>query len=327
MPVFNTVNATIAIYPYSLTSRSALNARSGRTQHRGALIRLGDDPFGYGCIHPWPELGDLDLDQTLALLAKGEFTALSRNALQCARVDAQARAEKRSLFDGLTIPQSHATLLMDESDFAVAIEAGFKTVKVKVGRDLAFETAFIKSQSARYPMLEWRLDFNGVLDIGEVEVFLSELGEGVRDNIDYIEDAYLPNTTPWVNALGPYDIPMAVDRELGDACGGFGIAVIKPAINDVAIILADAVAEGKRVVFTSYMDHPVGQCYAAWQSALANQQHTGILSTCGLVTHGLFEPNEFTEALGKPEPDFHSPTGTGLGFDALLQSLPWTSLS
>ena len=266
------------------------------------------------------------MDQTLGLLAQGEYTALSRRAVQCSQVDAAARIEGVSLFEGLVIPQSHATLMMDEDDFQSAVETGFKTVKVKVGKEMPSEAAFIREQASRFPELQWRLDFNGTQSQESVETFLKDLGEDVRDKIDFLEDAYLLGTSPWVNALGPYGIPMAVDREVEDACGGYGVAVIKSALNVVGPILERAVDETKRVVFTSYMDHPLGQCYAAWEAAVAKKFHPDAISTCGLVTHGLFEPNPFTEALGKSEPDFHSPAGTGLGFDELLQSLPWKPL-
>ena len=43
------------ISPYRLRSRGFLNSLSNRRGFFGALIRVGE---GYGCIHPWPELGD-----------------------------------------------------------------------------------------------------------------------------------------------------------------------------------------------------------------------------------------------------------------------------
>ena len=232
-----------------------------------------------------------------------------------------------SLFDGLTVPRSHATLMMDEAGFQAAVEAGFTAVKVKVGRNPALEAEFIRGQARRFPELLWRLDFNGVLDAAAVESLLAALGEQVRDKIDFLEDAFLPNITPWINALGPYDIPMAVDREVEDACGGYGVAVIKPAVNELEPILERVADEGKRVVITSYMDHPVGQSFAAWEAAKAYQSFPDVVDTCGLITHGLFEPDEFTVALGEPGPDFNPSCGTGLGFDELLESLPWKPLS
>ena len=318
----------LSIHQYVMRSRGSLNAKSARCDHRGALLRVDhEEVVGYGCIHPRSELGDEDLDQILAMLAVGEHTSLSARALQCAQADAAARRRGVSLFDGLTVPLSHATLMMDEASFQSAVEAGFTTVKVKVGRNPASEAEFISGQARRFPELLWRLDFNGVLGADAVESWLADLGEEVRDKIDFLEDAFLPNITPWIDALGPYDIPMAVDREVEDACGGYGVAVIKPAVNEPGAILERVADEGKRVVITSYMDHPLGQSFAAWEAAKALQSFPNVVDTCGLITHGLFEPDEFTAALGEPGPDFNHPRGTGLGFDELLKALPWKHLS
>lgn len=318
----------ISIHPYTMTSSGSLNAKSARSEHGGALIRVDHEGvFGYGSIHPWPELGDESLDENLAKLAEGHFTTLSARAMTCSRADAAARREGVSLFEGLVVPRSHATLMMDESDFVAAVQTGFTTVKVKVGRSPAMEAGFIREQAMLYPELTWRLDFNSSLDAEAVESLLTELGEEVRDQIDFIEDAFLSGVTPWVNALGPYDIPMAVDREVEDACGGYGVAVIKPALNEPLPLLERIAEEGKRAVITSYMDHPVGQSFAAWEAARAFHSFPDVVDTCGLITHGLFEQDEFTAALGKPLPDFKPACGTGLGFDELLESLPWTPLS
>ena len=318
----------ISIHRYTLSSSGSLNAKSDRNEHCGTLVRVNHEGvFGYGCIHPWPELGDESLDEILAMLAGGEHTVLSTRALQCARADAAARADGLSLFAGLVVPRSHATLMMDEASFQAAVDAGFSTVKVKVGRDLAFEAQFIRQQAKQFPELMWRLDFNGSLHAEAVELFLSTLGEEVCDKIDFLEDAFLPGITPWVNALGPYDIPMAVDREVEDACGAYGVAVIKPAVNVPRPLLERIADEGKRAVITSYMDHPLGQSFAAWEAALALQSFPNVVDTCGLITHGLFEPDDFTLALGAPGPSFSPACGTGLGFDELLQSLPWIDLN
>lgn len=317
-----------SIYQYTMTSSGSLNARSSRIDHRGALVRVSQKGvFGYACIHPWPELGDESLDVNLAALAMGKKTVLCDRAMKCARADATARREGVSLFDGLVVPHSHATLMLDEADFKTAVNVGFSIVKVKVGRNPAEEAGFIREQGKLYPHLKWRLDFNGSLDAEAVESLLDNLGEEVRDKIDFIEDAFLPGITPWVDALGPYDIPMAVDREVEDACGGYGVAVIKPALNEAKSLMERVVEQGKRAVITSYMDHPLGQSFAAWEAACAFQSYPDTVDTCGLITHGLFEQDEFTAALGEPRPEFNPAGGTGLGFDELLESLPWTPLS
>lgn len=323
---------SIHIHRYTLRSAWALNSLSTRHEHHGALIRVGQgdygDDVGYGCIHPWPVLGDRDLDETLHLLAKGERTALAARALACASIDREARTEGYHLFEGLTVPRSHATLMMNAAEFKTAVDVGFKIVKVKVGRDLPAEIEFIRAQSARFPEMRWRLDFNGSQGRESVEEFLLKLGESVRDKLDYIEDAYcISSSSSESGELEYYDIPMAVDRDVENTRGNFGVAIVKPAVNEMLPILKRAHEDHQRVVFTSYMDHPLGQCFAAWEAASAMKLYPDLVDTCGLVTHGLFEPNAFTKRLGKIEPEFHPAAGTGLGFNDLLRDLPWKKLT
>ncbi len=311
------MSESIYVHQYTLRSRGPLNARSVRQEHQGVLIRVGG---GYGCVHPWRELGDLALVSQLDFLRQGKLTSLTRSALSCAKADAAARCAGRSLFDGLQVPLSHATLPMDEVAFQSAVNAGFDRVKVKMGRDLKIEAEFVRSMAERYPDLRWRMDFNGTQKFEDVERWVLSLGEAFCEKIDFLEDAFMGSADP-VGAL-----QLAVDREVGKRLEGFSVAVLKPAINEMSALLERAQAAAKRVVITSYMDHPLGQSYAAWQAALALRDFTDLIDHCGLITHGLFEPGDFTEALGCPSPDFRPPSGTGLGFDELLEKLPWIPL-
>jgi O-succinylbenzoate synthase len=89
---------------------------------------------------------------------------------------------------------------------------------------------------------------------------------------------------------------------------------------------SDQAGELQRVVVTSYMDHPLGQAFAAWEAGRLALQFPGLVGVCGLQTHHLFEPDAFTEALGPWAPSFQAPPGKGLGFDDLLGKLPWKRL-
>lgn len=317
------MNDPISIYRYSLVSRGALNAGSSRTEHHGALIRVGENEFGYGCIHPWPELGDMGLEKTLQCLKNGETTPLVWQALQCARHDGAARKAGVSMFEGLTVPKSHATTQLDVESFLQAKEAGFDTVKVKVGRDLRKESALMRSLAKDFPDLRWRLDFNHARSMNEVEGFLRSFGDDLCQKIDFMEDAWTGDEAPGSHLAG---VSLAVDRDVETEAGDFSVYVVKPARDEVDAILARAATPGARVVFTSYMDHPLGQSYAAWQAALAASEYPSMVDTCGLITHGLFEPSAFTECLGDTNPRFFPAAGTGLGFDHLLTELEWTPL-
>ena len=95
-------------HEYSLTACGPLNARAAEVCRKGALIKT--DEGGYGCIQPWPELGDATLQEELDALRKGRPLPLGVRAAECARTDGEARARGVSLFDGLHIPERHATL-------------------------------------------------------------------------------------------------------------------------------------------------------------------------------------------------------------------------
>ncbi|MEA2329564.1 MAG: hypothetical protein QOE68_4523, partial [Thermoanaerobaculia bacterium] len=94
----------VEFWRYELTPKRRLSSVAADGPRRGALIRVNG---GYADVHPWPELGDLPLDEQLALLARRETTPLTQCSLEFASIDAAARRDGRSLFDGLTIPPSH----------------------------------------------------------------------------------------------------------------------------------------------------------------------------------------------------------------------------
>ena len=76
------------------------------------------------------------------------------------------------------------------------------------------------------------------------------------------------------------------------------------------------------VLFTSAMDHPLGQLYAAYEAS----QFGGVQEDAGLLTHWIFEPNEFSEAFEVSDRRLIPPKGDGLGFGELLDALPWREL-
>ncbi len=286
---------SIYYWRYTLRSREGLNRRSGRRKHHGALIRT--DAGGVGCLHPWPELGDRPIDDQLGLLARGARSPLIDAALRCAALDGAARAAHRSLFEGLTIPPSHQTLMAGG-----APDPGFDLIKVKGGE-----------LPARAPHQRIRVDFNGTLDRPTFERWAAALPDPA--SIDFVEDPFPYDRDEWLACQESTGLALAVDR------AGFaekrywpGTVVIKPAIESVPD------PAGRRLVITSYMDHPVGQIFAAFEAARLAAGEGG---THGLLTHSLFDPNPFSEQLCQTGNRILPPAGTGLGFDALLEGIPW----
>ena len=241
---------------------------------------------GFADIHPWPELGDAPLDEQLALLARGETTPLTRASLRLAQLDAGARRRGVSLFEGLTIPLSH----WPGND----PPAGFDTIKTKGVVDFPANVRI-------------RIDFNARLSAEEFVRIAETLP---KERIDFIEDPCPYDEEVWRELRARTGLRLALDRFEGDA----DVLVHKPA-------LQSAWPAHNDVVVTSYMDHPVGQFGAAYVAAThpANAR-------CGLFTHVLYEPDAFLERIESDGARLLPPRGTGIGFDDLLERLPWTSI-
>jgi len=309
---------------YRLKTRGFLNSISNRRDFEGVLIQIDG---GFGCIHPWPELGDPPLEKCLADLAGARRWPIVRRAIRCAEYDRAARVFDHSLFEEMEVPDSHATLSLARAEgVARAVEVGFTTIKLKAGRNPAAETKFLGEMAEEFPTLKWRLDFNESLEPGDAANFLVALSERTRAAIDFVEDPCPYSESAWRDLHGQTKVKLAVDREAAPLSSAAQVMVIKPAIDEPFLLAEAAIQNRQRVVLTSYMDHPVGQTFAAWEAARLGLQFPGLAGICGLQTHHLFEADEFTEMLGPWSPVFQPPAGTGLGFDDLLDALPWTRL-
>lgn len=240
-------------------------------------------------MHPWPELGDAPLDQQLALLARGDNTPLTRASLHWARVDAEARARGVSLFAGLEIPLSHWS--------GNEPPAGFDTVKIKGVMPVPEHVRI-------------RIDFNARLSPDEFVRIADTLP---RERIDFIEDPCPYDAAVWQSLRERTGLRLALDRFEGEA----DVLVHKPALH------TSFPSFDGEVVVTSYMDHPVGQFFAAYVAARrppsATRRH-------GLFTHALYEPDAFIDRIRANGARLLPPEGTGIGFDDLLEDLPWTKI-
>lgn len=273
---------------YELKPKRRLSAVAAEGPRRGALIRIDG---GHADIHPWPELGDATLDEQLAKLARGETTPLTRASLRFAAIDAAARRDGRSLFDGLIIPPSHWP--------GPDPPGGFDTVKLK--------------SIDRIPEnVRLRIDFNATL---MPEEFVRIAATLPRERIDFIEDPCPYDAATWTELRSRTGLRLALDRKgVAGQTRGADVLVIKPAIEEIP-------STDSELVVTSYMDHPIGQLCAAYAAATA-----GITTRCGLVTHVLYEPDLFFDRMQIEEARLIPPGGKGWGFDDLLERLPWRTL-
>jgi O-succinylbenzoate synthase len=289
----------IHFHRYVLRSKAPLNALSDRREHEGALVRIGD---GVGCLHPWPEFGDLPLDRQLSILQKGGgLTGMIERLRVCCKLDGAARRLGRSAFVDFQIPPSH-----------VYEPAAGRVVKVKCGRDATVEAARLSAM----PSARLRLDFNSILTPIEFRTFVEKLDAATIAKIDFVEDPCETDQRTWDKLQRDLPFDLASDRQPLVA----RVNIVKPAVD-----------EGRhprgRVVFTSYMDHPIGQCFAAREAASFYNAHPERPEVCGLASHLLFEPDAFIERVRMDDDGrLIPPAGNGFGFDDLLETLPWQPL-
>ena len=301
----------------------------------GALLKIEDPQFGIGFAdcHPWDTFGDVSLEKQLKLLARGKTTPLTDRSLVFARIDAAARAQRRNLFSDLTIPSSHhlVTHLEDSSPDLLANVAaqGFTRIKVKLDRDLEKDLAILETMAKRGEgtSVKLRLDF-GERKRKDVERFLDAASPALLWKIDFIEDPVAYNGEIWEALSRTYPVRLARDRGVvSGALAGAQVAIIKPAIVNPIPIIDLTRAALRQVVVTSYLDHPLGQMTAAYAAAMAKRNFPGVVDTCGLLSHEVYEPNIFSESLRCDGPRLLAPEGMGFGFDRSLEKLKWEPLT
>ncbi len=320
------MQAPVYIHRYTLRSGAALNSASVRREFPGALIRVND---GVAAVHPWPEFGDAELEVQLKTLAAGGTTPLLERALHCAALDGEARREGVSLFEGLEVPESHYSWSQSRPtdwQFDFLRRKGFKALKVKGFANYGETTRFLEACARAAPDVRLRVDFNGCLDRLTFAKFIEFMPLRVYRMLDLIEDPFPYDAAQWQQVREAWGVRLALDKGWRNGTEGFDAVVVKPARRDWRIVAAHL--PGAPLILTSAMDHAVGQAYAAYEAALCKKEMPGRLSLCGLVTHHLFDHDGFFETLDVQDGVLQvDRTGTGLGFDSVLEGLPWESLT
>lgn len=314
------MTAGFEVVPYTLRTRVPLNARTSRRAYEGALVRCRG---GYGCVHPWPELGDRPLKDELQALARAEHTPLTRATSSCLELDGEARRAQRWLFaGGPRPPKSHATL----TDLSIAsvehvAARGFEIAKVKAGpSQLKALTALLEVSP-----LPLRIDFNETMTLEGLHRWHGTLNDHALETIDFIEDPCPYEARIWEHLAASTGWRLALDRNASRATGGFHILVHKPAVDVLADLEAQLETSPCSFLVTSSMDHPLGQLHAAYVAAQLTARYPERALIAGLATHHLFESLPETLDLGNG-PSLRLPEGTGLGLDDYLESLPWRPL-
>lgn len=314
-------------HSYVLHSRGGLNAVSRRREFHGALIKIDE---GVGCLHPWPEFGDEEIQAQLELMRAGRSSKVIERALRMAQVDGDARRAGGSLFAGLEVPRCHYSW-DHHQDFDEQIERitseGWQAVKTKGWRQLDEVMKWLERFTTSTQETRLRMDFNSCLSESEYDFLISQLPEAVKSRFDFIEDPFPYDAKRWNAMRMKHGVKLALDKQLRGAAEGYDIAVLKPGRRDWREMVKDIPAS-MDLVLTSAMDHAVGQSFAAWEAACAFKELGSRVSLCGLSTEHLFAEDAFFKKLhsygGILKPD--SEGTTGLGFDDVLASLPWKKL-
>lgn len=323
---------------YSLNPKITLNAKAQNTPHEGALLRFEfkDSSFGYADCAPWEELGDLPLTKQIELLAKNEFTPLTKKSFFFARLDAMSRAQKESLFLKKIPIKNYITTTFDkfsETSLSKVKEKGFRFVKVKCGKDRKEDEAHLIRHAGLLEKLglKLRLDFNGILNLNQASEFLRSV-ESCKMVIDYIEDICPYHKKDWKYLQDTFGVPLALDRkpyenfweiahkELNSE-KSYSVLILKPALEEIYSYLIHPPKQ--RVVFTSYMDHPLGQLCGYFEAQLFYKKFPDKKEDCGFLSHTVYESTPYAQLLGN---DFILPRDEGFGFASLLKQENWVSL-
>lgn len=314
------------------------DAELKKSPRYGALLRIEKKGVcGYSDLHPWIEFGDVDLESELKYLKSGNLTRLSKRAMHFAQLDLEAREKNQNLFSQKEIPESHGLLMVEPELWQLGLKGylqdGFRVLKIKLGQNLKEELRELNRLSKDLSEAWLRLDFNARVSAEQILEFFAELDLNLRTRVEFIEDPISWNGPAWSDLQKKIKIPLAFDHpSLNSTVESFiemvspqNWLVVKPAVQDPFVLHQIVGPSRLRVCVTSYLDHPVGQMFAAFEAAKWAETYDGV-GTCGLLSHSVYQKNSFSEMLGGQCPQLFPPEGTGIGFDQILEAQDWKCL-
>jgi len=311
---------------FRLPLRKVLTTSRGQTRSRaGLLLSLSDgEHTGFGEATPMPGWSTGTVDSVAAALAAVSAAVSviddpddprldhvlddldrvphARAALSGAVADLRARRAGSTLAASLT--PDPATIVMvnamvsaagtDEvvDECAVAISAGFESIKIKVGV-LSASADLERVAAARAvvgPEVELRIDANGSWDV--------DTAVGILERMAAIGVSYCEEPADGIESIAAVgarsDIPVAVDesaRSVDDvaralATGSIDVVIVKPQViggPDLAIRAVRLTSEfGATAVVTSVVDGAIGVAHALHVAAAS-----GVVMAHGLATSSL----------------------------------------
>ena len=200
-----------------------------------------------------------------------------------------------------------------------ALSEGFTRFKLKVGGEREAEERLLRFLARRLAEADGqprlRLDYNETLTASEFAARFARLPD-LLPVLDFVEDPCPFDADTWAELSRATGSELALDRA-ADTEQFVGTLIHKPA----RFGPEPPATAARRVVVTTYLDHPLGQLCAAWVAA-----RLGTAETHGLVSHRAYARNDFSEQLSWRGPDLMLPGGTGFGFDDELARLDWKQL-
>lgn len=326
-----------AFWKYTLKPKTRIGAVATLQEREGALLRVRwpDGLVGFADLFPWPEFGDQSVDTQLIDLKAGKISNGLEQTIHLARRDAMSRDTGGNLLRGLPRVRNHF-LINDmtsttDDDLNEARKLGFEIIKIKCGKNIAAELDY--AQQLVKKGFRLRLDFNSRSTPAEFHQHMSAIPEAYRQKIDFVEDPFVFEAAAWKAASEL--VTLAVDQESSRVPWDqfsesnpppFKVIVMKPARQDITKSLKLVNRYRLKIAFTSSLDHPVGIIHAAAVCAELKKVYPNQVLDSGCFSHTSYEPELFSMQLPKHGPFISEIPGSGIGFDQLLNSLPWTEL-
>lgn len=279
---------------YSIYSSKFYGASLDETL-RGVLLRKNDQ---ITCLQPWPQLGDPTLEELLPQLDQPKSTWHPLLKHSMAVLDDKTFNAKtlRSYEDAQVSLPSHALVSYESSKEQIIALArqGFSQFKIK------FRPHFEPTQGAFRHFQELKKDFSIKLRLDANSFFKTEESflkhwdqfRDLHDQIEFIEDPIPFELESW-RRLQNEGVRIAADRPLHfmsasqvNAEFPASVLVMKPIRHLLSEWENTFLTAGKKLVFTTALDHPWGQLWAFHAIHILRQRGMAVESS-GLFTETL----------------------------------------
>jgi len=328
----------LSVYPYSLKPiNNQINSVESYEQKMGCLLKFNqDDKVLYSDYHSGENFLDYNLFDLKNYFSKDQFKKIEGTDQwqQSVKLAKDMSASKAA---DLHINESHF-LIQDVINFSpldlLQKETNkFNRFKVKMGRSLRAETQALKilMEKSDYNT-KFRLDFNQSIAKKEFVIWLNKNQDILQKKIEFIEDPLKWDSSGWLHLQNKFNISLALDmaanplqlnpNELPN------VLVLKPAKQNVDLIIEKHKLSEAQFVVTHYMDHPLGQLGANYCAQKLKYIFSERVLTGGLMGFESFHKHEFSEIRFSeqnfvPTKVFSKPHW-GLGF--IFDKLDWVSV-